>query len=106
MRKGDETIMIRHIVLWKLKDEAMGNDRDANAAIIKERLEGLVGKIDGLELLKVNKNLAQGNYDLGLYSEVRDMDALKAYAVNPLHVEVKSFVKEVVSDMTAYDFEL
>ena len=37
--------MIKHIVMWKLKDEAEGNSKDENAKIIKNSLEDLKGKI-------------------------------------------------------------
>ena len=33
--------MIRHIVMWQLKDEAEGKSKQENAAIIKKSLEAL-----------------------------------------------------------------
>ena len=36
--------MVTHIVMWNLKDEAEGGSREQNAAIMKERLEALVGR--------------------------------------------------------------
>ncbi len=33
--------MVKHIVMWKLKDEAHGNDKATNAKMIKESLEAL-----------------------------------------------------------------
>lgn len=37
--------MIRHIVFWNLKEEAEGHTKEQNAAIIREGLEDLVGKV-------------------------------------------------------------
>ena len=37
--------MVKHIVAWKLKSSAGGRDSQENARIMKERLEGLKGKI-------------------------------------------------------------
>ena len=33
--------MIKHIVMWKLKDEAEGSDKQTNAKIMKSKLEAL-----------------------------------------------------------------
>lgn len=95
--------MIRHIVLWKLKEQAAGNPREQNAAIIKERLEGLVGQIDGLAKLEVGINTVPGGWDLCLYSELRDADALAFYRNHPLHKEVQRFVHEVIDDRASCD---
>ena len=40
--------MVRHIVMWKLKDQTEDGSKAENAAAIKAGLEGLVRKIDGL----------------------------------------------------------
>lgn len=58
--------MLRHIVLWNLKENAAGSGKEQNAAIIKERLEGLVGRIEGLNRLEVNRGIVEGGYDLCL----------------------------------------
>ena len=45
--------MVKHIVLWRLKDNAHGNDLQTNAYLIKEKLEGLRGRIPGLLTIEV-----------------------------------------------------
>ena len=37
--------MIKHIVMWKLKEEAEGHSKEENAKLIKNMLEGLKDKI-------------------------------------------------------------
>lgn len=98
--------MIRHIVMWNLLEEAAGNDKERNAAIIKERLEGLVGKIDGLHRLEVGRNIVDGGYDLCLYSELDSLDALRFYREHPLHKEVQGFVHQVIAGRVACDTEV
>ncbi|MEG2074722.1 MAG: Dabb family protein [Angelakisella sp.] len=98
--------MIRHIVMWNLKETAAGADKKANEAIIKERLEALVGKIEGLRRLEVNPGLNAGGYDLCLYSEYDDMDALHFYREHPLHKEVQKFVHEVIESRVSCDTEM
>ena len=45
--------MIKHIVLWKLKDEANGLSKNENAKAIKQKLESLKDKIEGLVNIEV-----------------------------------------------------
>lgn len=78
--------MVKHIILWKLKAE-YNNDEVKNG--IKQGLEGLKGKIDGLLEIKVQiKTLESSNVDLMLYSAFENEEALKGYAVHPEHVKV------------------
>lgn len=98
--------MIRHIVFWNLKDEAAGGTKEQNAAIIKERLEGLVGQIEGLRRLEVGRNLVAGGYDLCLYSELDSLDSLAFYRNHPLHKEVQKFVHEVIESRVACDSKI
>lgn len=67
--------MVRHIVLWNLKETAEGKTKAENAAIIKERLEALAGQIDGLLKAEVTVNYNPKGMDLCLYSEFADKAA-------------------------------
>lgn len=98
--------MIKHIVMWKLKDEAPGNSKAVNAALIKEKLESLRGKIDGLLKIEVGIDfLGGGNFDVVLYSELQSKDTLDVYQNHPLHQAILPFVREVVTDRKAVDYE-
>ncbi|MBR4721034.1 MAG: Dabb family protein [Clostridia bacterium] len=78
--------MVKHIILWKLKEE-YNNDEIKQG--IKTGLEGLKGKIPGLLEIKVQtEKLESSNSDVMLYSVFESEEALKGYAVNPFHVEV------------------
>lgn len=91
--------MIKHIVLWRLKNKA-------DAARIKQELESMRGKIPGLLSLEVGLNFAEGSpVDLGLYSEFEDRAALEGYADHPVHVPVKKFVGALVSDRWVLDYQ-
>lgn len=100
--------MVKHIVFWKLKDEANGNDKAANAQLIKEKLEDLNGKVEGLVKVEVGINFldSPANYDVALYSEVASKEALDFYQNHPLHQAVLPFVREVVSGRIAVDYEI
>lgn len=98
--------MIKHIVFWKLKDEAMGNDKWENARIIKERLEALVGVIPGLIENEVGLNLNGGEYDAALYSVFESTQALQAYDIHPEHTKIRGFVAEARISRLAIDYEV
>lgn len=99
--------MIKHIVMWKLKEEAHGNDKATNARLIKEKLEALGGQIDGLHKIEVGIDFLGGtNFDIVLYSELYSEEALDTYQNHPLHQALLPFVKESVIDRKAVDYKL
>ncbi len=81
--------MVKHIILWQLKDEFTTEEKTNIKSGIKKGLESLLGKIEGLVEIKVEtEGLASSNADVMLYSVFESEDALKGYAVHPAHVEV------------------
>ena len=94
--------MVKHIVIYTLKD---GVDKDAAVKTIASLLEPLVGQVPGLEKLEIRRTY-QGGMDYCLYSEFDSREALNGYADHPLHVEAKShFFPWVASRMPA-DYEV
>lgn len=81
--------MIRHVILWKLKDMPE-TEKNAVKAAIKSGLEGLYGVIPGLTAISVRTEgvLASSNADVMLDSTFVDEAALKGYAIHPAHVKV------------------
>lgn len=98
--------MVKHIVIWKLKDIAAGNDKSTNAQLAKERLEALNGKIPGLLKLEVGVDFmrSESSGDIVLYSEHESREALNAYIEHPLHKEAGKFIREVVCARTSADY--
>ena len=81
--------MVKHVILWKLKEEFTAAEKENIKAGIKAGLEGLKGIIPGLEHIEVKiSGLPSSNADVMLDSEFTDAAALKAYAVHPEHVAV------------------
>lgn len=78
--------MVKHIILWKLKDESNSDEVKQG---IKAGLEGLLGVVPGLLEISVQTScLESSNADVMLYSVFESEEALKGYAVHPAHVEV------------------
>ena len=99
--------MVKHIILWQLKDEFTEEEKAQIKAGIKEGLESLITKIDGLTEIKVEtQGLSTSNADVMLYSVFENEDALKSYAVHPAHVEVADTkVRPFTKTRLCLDFE-
>lgn len=81
--------MVKHIILWQLKDELSAEEKQEVKKGIKEGLEGLIEKIPGLTEIKVQtEGLASSNAEVMLDSTFETEEALKAYAIHPEHVAV------------------
>lgn len=98
--------MVRHIILWKLKESLSVTEKESVKQDIKAGLEGLMGKVPGIVSIKVNINgLPTSNADVMLDSAFTDFESLKAYAIHPLHVAVaESKVKPFTELRVCLDF--
>ncbi len=100
--------MVKHVILWQLKDEFSEEEKVNIRAGIKEGLEGLAGKIPGLTEIKVQTQmLPSSNVDVMLDSTFVDEAALKGYAVHPAHVEVADTkVRPYTKTRACIDYEV
>jgi protein-L-isoaspartate O-methyltransferase len=98
--------MLKHIVLFKLKDWAEGASRADNARLAKASLEALRGKIPGLLELVVglNPDPNDPSYDLVLDSTFESREALAVYQVHPEHQAVADFIGHVRESRTVADY--
>ncbi len=99
--------MVKHIILWQLKDELTENEKSTVKTGIKTGLEGLMGQIEGLVEIKVQcEGLPSSNSDVMLYSVFENEDALKSYAVHPAHVKIADTkVRPYTKTRLCLDFE-
>ena len=102
------TRMVKHVILWTLKDELSAEEKMTIKQGIKEGLEGLKGKVPGIVDIKVNiDGLESSNADLMLDSTFESVDALKGYSVHPEHVAVAdSKVRPYTKIRSCLDFEV
>ncbi len=100
--------MVKHVILWTLKDELSADEKFSIKQGIKEGLESLKGKVPGIIDIKVNINgLASSNVDLMLDSTFENEDALKNYATHPEHVAVAdSKVRPYTKIRSCLDYEV
>ena len=99
--------MVKHIILWQLKEEYSPEQKEEIKQGIKSGLEGLAGVIPGLISIKVNTGrLASSNADVMLDSTFADEESLKGYSVHPAHQEVANTrVRPFTRTRLCLDFE-
>ena len=100
--------MIKHIVMWQLKDHAEGADKATNAIKMKALLDACADIVPGI--LKLEVAIAQAGleatYDVILYSEFESVAALDAYQNHPQHLALKPFVGAVRLARQCMDYEV
>lgn len=98
--------MLKHIVLFKLKDNAEGNSKEKNAARMVEMLHGLTSVIPQIRHLEAGVNAipSDASYDVAIYSEFANEQDLSIYMKHPEHQKVVEFVKKVVEGRVVVDY--
>lgn len=97
--------MVHHIVLWNFKAELSDEDRKTAGTVIREKLEAVKEKVDGvLSLEVVTDALASSNKDIGLIARFESEEALNAYQTHPAHVEAGAYIRTVTCDRTCLDY--
>lgn len=96
--------MVVHIVMFLFKDE----NKDANIAQTKKRLEALVDLVPTLQSMEVGVNFTESEraFDLSLYSTFDSKEALNEYAIHPEHLKVVEFIKSVTLQSKVVDYIL
>lgn len=99
--------MVRHIILWQLKDELTDMEKQQVKVQIKEGLEALKDKVPGIIDIKVHiQGLETSNADLMLESSFVSQEALNGYSIHPEHVKVAGgVVRPNTKSRTCLDFE-
>jgi hypothetical protein len=101
--------MVKHIILWTLNPDLTEKEKENVKAGIKEGLEGLVGKVPGLIVVKVHTigRLASSTADLMLDCTLESEEALKGYAKHPEHLAVANTkVRPYTAQRSCLDFEV
>ena len=94
--------MVKHIVFWKVKDNA---EKQQNIDRMIDMLKSLVGKIEGLISVEVGYNFNHSSdYDVVLYASFTNPSALKYYQNHPEHLKCKDFISQVTVDRTCADY--
>lgn len=100
--------MIKHIVMWNVKDNVNGNSKLESSKLVKERLEDLKSYIEEIVSLEVGINIVEGDQakDLVLNSEFASLEDLDIYQKHPAHVEAVKFASQFLESRVVIDYEV
>ncbi len=99
--------MIKHIVMWRLKDYANGASKEENAKKLKSSLESIKDEINEIKHIEVgiDINRSDAAFDVVLYSEFDSVEDLQAYQNHPEHMKIVGFANEIRSERAVVDYE-
>ena len=99
--------MVRHIVMFKLKEFETPSAKEAKMQEIKVALEALIKKIDVLRMIRLDFNINQAEtWDIILTTELDSLADVNTYANHPEHVAVaKNIIGPVKADRACVDYE-
>lgn len=94
--------MIKHIVMYKLKDPTEQNKQQ-----LVDKFLSMKGKIDVLVDINsgVDKVHSERSFDVVLECVFKSMQDLETYRVHPVHLPVMEYVKGVVEKSHSVDYE-
>ena len=100
--------MIKHIVMWKVKDSHYGKDKNELSLELKNMLEALKSTIPQIQEIEVglNFNPSEAAFDVVLYSVFNSKEDLEIYQKHPDHLKVAEFVSEIRTDRVVVDYEI
>ena len=98
-----ESRMVKHIVMFKLKERNAANLEKAVQA-----LQGLEGKIEALRSLEIGVDFAQSerSYDIVLTTLFDDRNEFDTYGPHPKHIPVKETMRALCSSSVVVDYEV
>ena len=93
------------MIIWSFKDGEF--DKTERAEQIKNALEGLEGKIEGLVKMRIlTDKIESSSGDIMMDSTFVDNSALQFYQNHPLHKEIANgLVRPSVELRLSYDYE-
>lgn len=98
--------MVKHIVLFKLKEELPATEKQAVMNQFKEAIEALPAKISVIRKIEVGLNVNPAEaWDIALYSEFDSQEDVKIYAAHPDHVAAGKLLADVKLNRACVDYE-
>ena len=100
--------MVKHIIVWSLKDEYSDSEKTEIKKGIKDGLEGLKSKVPGIiDITVQTEGLDSSSGDLMLDSTFESVEALNGYTVHPAHVEVATTkVRPFVKIRSSFNYQV
>lgn len=100
--------MVKHIVMWKLKQFDSPNGKQEAIDKIKTlfvNLQKELSIIKKAEVLVNSDKAPQDNFDATLIVDFESFEDLKAYQIYPSHKKISEYIKSIRVDRAAIDYE-
>ncbi|WP_455587420.1 Dabb family protein [Bacteroides sp.] len=99
--------MVKHIVLFKLKDEVPETEKLVLMNEFKKAIEALPAKISVIRKIEVGLNVNPGEtWHIALYSEFDNLEDVKYYATHPEHVAAGKIIADAKENRACVDYEI
>lgn len=99
--------MVKHIVIFKLKEELSENEKWELMKRFKESIEALPPRIDVIRKIEVGLNMNPAeNWHIALYSEFDSLEDVKIYATHPDHIAAGRIIAEAKENRACVDYEI
>jgi hypothetical protein len=100
--------MLKHIVVFKLLEEAEGTSKAENAVMIKKMLDELPAKIPFIKGYEVGINIIESEraWDISLISTFDNKEDLNDYIVHPEHQRAGEFIVKRRKSSVSVDYEV
>lgn len=100
--------MIRHVVMWKFKNEAEGKTKLENMELVRESLYALVAIIPEIKRMEIGFDITGSDMsmDLMLLTEFDSVSDMKTYAEHEEHLKVSKYVRSVIESRVVLDCEI
>ena len=95
--------MIRHVVLWRLKE-----NNDQIFETVRATLQAQAGRIPGMLRIEIGRNFSSHRraVDVCLVCDFESREALAAYHKHPLHAETRTIVDALITDHWIADYDV
>ena len=99
--------MVKHIVLFKLKNELTESEKKVIGLQFKQAIEALPATISVIRKVEVGLNInSSETWDIALYSEFDSLEDVKTYAVHPAHVAAAGIIATAKESRSCVDYEI
>lgn len=99
--------MVKHIVFWRMKEFAEGNDMETNIKIATAMLDQVAEQFPQLKSISHHRCIFKGAHYWDLVEEMEfdSVQSLKEWAQFPPHKDLHDFVEEIRIERAAVDYE-
>ncbi|MCD7816568.1 MAG: Dabb family protein [Bacteroides sp.] len=98
--------MLKHIVLFKLKESLSAAEKQDVMNRFKTAIEALPATITTIRHIHVGFNInPDEQWDICLDSEFDTLEDMKAYSIHPAHLAAAGLLKEAKEERACTDYE-